>query len=71
MNTDQQWQQTCPLCGGDNRCAMAAGRAPESCWCNSVTIAPAALAAIPPESVGKRCLCPACGADTGGDRDER
>ena len=51
----------CPLCGGDNQCAMAAGQPAETCWCQGASISPEALAAIPAESVGVRCLCPACG----------
>ena len=71
MTTDQQWLQTCPLCGRANKCAVAAGRAVDSCWCYRATLSPAALAAVPPESAGKRCLCPACGRDSGGNQDAR
>ncbi|RLA51094.1 MAG: hypothetical protein DRQ98_12030 [Gammaproteobacteria bacterium] len=53
--------QICPLCGGDNQCAMAAGQPAETCWCRSASISPEALVAVPTESVGVRCLCPACG----------
>lgn len=49
----------CPVCGGDNRCAMAAGeRGP--CWCASVSIDSAALARVPEALRGAACLCPAC-----------
>ncbi|MFN7043406.1 MAG: cysteine-rich CWC family protein [Acidovorax temperans] len=51
----------CPLCGGHNQCAMAAGRPPESCWCMAQPIAPAALAAVPTAQRGQVCICPACG----------
>ena len=51
----------CPLCGGDNACAVAAGRAAGDCWCHKASIDPAALAAIPREAVGKACVCAACG----------
>lgn len=50
----------CPLCGEANRCAVAAGRAPETCWCMSVSIGPEVLAKIPPEARGSVCICPRC-----------
>lgn len=50
----------CPLCGSANECAVAAGRAPESCWCMTATMNPGALASIPPEAQGKVCICPRC-----------
>ncbi|MBP6701417.1 MAG: cysteine-rich CWC family protein [Halioglobus sp.] len=71
MTAPEQWFKTCPLCGGDNQCAIAAGRPGETCWCVSATIGAAALAAIPAESVGKRCICPACGRGKGETLDER
>jgi hypothetical protein len=55
----------CPLCGRPNECAVAAGRAPESCWCMTATMDPAALTAIPPEAQGKVCICARCAS---GDR---
>jgi hypothetical protein len=56
--------RTCPLCGGDNQCAMASGKAPESCWCVSVEIAPTVLQRLPADAIGKVCICGACvGAD--------
>ncbi|WP_081474701.1 cysteine-rich CWC family protein [Acidovorax radicis] len=56
----------CPLCGQANLCAIAAGQPAESCWCMAPhTIAPAALAALPPEQRGKTCICPACGSSGG------
>ena len=66
MTAEQKWLKTCPLCGGDNQCAMAADQAAEICWCQAVTISAASLAAIPADSVDKRCLCPACGRTQGG-----
>ncbi|MBW2507609.1 MAG: cysteine-rich CWC family protein [Deltaproteobacteria bacterium] len=50
----------CPLCGAANECAMASGRPPESCWCMTATMDPAALAAIPAEAQGKVCICARC-----------
>jgi hypothetical protein len=61
MKDSNAQEKICPLCGGDNECAVAAGKPPDSCWCKKVTISPKALAAIPVESVDKYCLCPACG----------
>ncbi|RLQ21401.1 hypothetical protein DWB85_12815 [Seongchinamella sediminis] len=53
----------CPLCGHHNQCATAAGKAPESCWCMTVELSAAALAAVPEAERGVRCICPACGTD--------
>lgn len=61
MKEVDRWEQTCPLCGGDNDCAIAAGEAIGECWCRTATISARALAAIPAESVGRRCICATCG----------
>ena len=53
-------EQCCPLCGGENACAIAAGKPATQCWCQSVNISDFALQKIPAESVGKRCLCYTC-----------
>jgi len=54
----------CPLCGGDNRCAMevqkATGQAQPPCWCVSQTFSAELLARLPPEAQGKACICGAC-----------
>ncbi|THF77280.1 cysteine-rich CWC family protein [Cohnella fermenti] len=50
----------CPLCGKENGCAMAAGRAPESCWCFAASLSADALGRIPPEAKGQSCLCREC-----------
>jgi len=71
MTATEQWLKTCPLCGGDNQCAMAAGRPAQTCWCATATISADALAAIPQDSIGKRCLCPACGQTEGDSSFER
>jgi hypothetical protein len=60
---------TCPLCGAENRCAVAAaGRFDVPCWCSAVAFDAAALARVPPAQRGRACLCPACarGAAPGG-----
>lgn len=50
----------CPLCNGENACAMAAGQPPQSCWCQQLVIAPEALAALPEAEKGRRCICKSC-----------
>lgn len=60
----------CPLCGAANACAVArAGSFDVKCWCTSATFAPAALAAVPAEAVGKACLCPRCARHDAVDAD--
>jgi len=61
MSQADPLEKTCPLCGADNQCAMAAGKPAESCWCQDVTFDPKALERIPPASQGKHCVCQACG----------
>lgn len=58
----------CPLCGGPNACAIAAGRDAETCWCMTVVVDPDAIARIPAEAQGKVCICERCarGAADGG-----
>lgn len=54
----------CPLCGGDNRCAMelerATGQTQPPCWCVDTAFPPGLLARLPPEAEGKACICAAC-----------
>jgi hypothetical protein len=54
----------CPLCGGDNRCAMeqrkATGEPQPPCWCLSETFTPELLARIPQAARGTACICPGC-----------
>ncbi|MBL0944845.1 MAG: cysteine-rich CWC family protein [Hydrogenophaga sp.] len=56
--------ERCPLCGGDNRCAMeierATGVPQPPCWCVSETFTPALLARLPEAARGAACICPAC-----------
>lgn len=51
----------CPLCGGDNACAMASpnGGAGE-CWCFTARIPPETLERIPEAERGRRCVCARC-----------
>ncbi|MFN7857241.1 MAG: cysteine-rich CWC family protein [Acidovorax sp.] len=55
----------CPLCHQPNGCAMAAGLAPQACWCMRVTLSDQALAALPARDVGVRCICRHCGVGPG------
>ena len=54
----------CPLCGGDNRCALerekALGAPQPPCWCRDERFTPELLARIPPEARGMACLCQGC-----------
>lgn len=54
----------CPLCGGDNRCAMelqrATGQAQAPCWCVQASFPPALLATLPAQAQGKACICSDC-----------
>lgn len=54
----------CPLCGGDNRCAMEierdTGEAQPPCWCSTQRFSPELLARLPQEAEGKACICAAC-----------
>jgi hypothetical protein len=57
----------CPLCGGDNACGMAAGKA--DCWCMSVKVAPEVLARVPSAARDEVCVCERCAARTSAERD--
>lgn len=54
----------CPLCGGDNRCAMEVeretGLSQAPCWCTSQRFSAELLARLPGEARGKACICGAC-----------
>jgi len=51
----------CPLCGGPNRCAVAAGTAPRACWCMTAGDIPADLRDEADRRGGdERCVCEAC-----------
>jgi hypothetical protein len=59
MTPEPQPALVCPLCGKANQCAPAAsGSFDTPCWCTTVKVDPAAIAALG----GNRdaCLCPAC-----------
>jgi Cysteine-rich CWC len=63
MIESRQLAATCPLCGSDNQCAIAAGRPASACWCQTVTIDTKAMEKAA-DTASERCLCPACGAPT-------
>lgn len=54
----------CPLCGGDNRCAMelekASGEPQPPCWCMDQRFTPELLARIPTAARGAACVCQRC-----------
>lgn len=54
----------CPLCGGDNRCAVeiekATGEPQPPCWCLGETFTPELLARIPEPARRMACLCQSC-----------
>ncbi|UJR82703.1 cysteine-rich CWC family protein [Sandaracinus amylolyticus] len=56
----------CPLCGGDNECALLAGGG--TCWCFSAKLAPEACERVPEAARGVACVCRACGT---GERPRR
>ncbi len=55
----------CPLCGGTNQCAIAAGQEAESCWCMSVTMSSDVLKSIPAKAQGRVCICSRCARGEG------
>ncbi|PLW67450.1 cysteine-rich CWC family protein [Pseudohalioglobus lutimaris] len=57
---DSKAADKCPLCAGDNACAIAAGQAGETCWCTNVPIPASVLEALPNSERGVRCLCRNC-----------
>ncbi|MDI1258847.1 cysteine-rich CWC family protein [Aquabacterium sp.] len=56
----------CPLCGGLNACAMAAGRDVEApCWCRAAVLSAELLAQVPEGQRGKVCICARCASFAG------
>ncbi|MCB1689286.1 MAG: cysteine-rich CWC family protein [Halioglobus sp.] len=70
MSDSKQVAATCPLCGGDNQCAIAAGKSGEDCWCQTATISAEARAKAA-GSAGEQCICRACGRPTGASQHAR
>jgi len=56
----------CPLCFGDNQCAIAAPSGAQSiaecetCWCKRIDIPKELLATLPAEARGRACICLGC-----------
>lgn len=54
----------CPLCGGDNRCALeierTTGVTQGPCWCSAQTFSPELLGRLPARAQGKACICASC-----------
>ncbi len=50
----------CPLCGGDNQCAVAAGRPVSECWCRGAVVTNALLERLAAADRGTRCICQQC-----------
>ena len=60
-NTEPLPAFTCPLCGGDNACAVAAsGRTDTPCWCASADFPAPLLDRIPAEHRMRACVCAGC-----------
>ena len=50
----------CPLCSQPNQCALMQDARTTDCWCMHVRVAPVALAAVPGQERGLRCICANC-----------
>jgi hypothetical protein len=50
----------CPICGGENQCAQAAGHPPRACWCMHADVPEALIEAVPAEARNRRCICRRC-----------
>ena len=57
-------KDTCPACGQPNQCAMAGGADPQGCWCMQTPVSRAALARLPAQERGQRCICPVCARES-------
>jgi hypothetical protein len=47
----------CPLCNGDNKCAIPNGEKPQSCWCMTISISSNLLEKTTEKN---RCICQKC-----------
>jgi hypothetical protein len=63
----------CPLCGGENGCAIArkeaTGEAQPTCWCVSASFSADLLARLPADMLNAACICARCVADDASARD--
>lgn len=63
--------KACPLCGGDNNCAMTQpGQTVADCWCLTASISPEALERVPEEQINQTCICQACATGTDSNASE-
>jgi glutaredoxin len=63
MNLEQNY--ICPLCGGQNECALAkTGSLDGQCWCREVKINPAAIARAHEQLHNQSCICMQCAMAT-------
>ncbi len=61
MIDDEPNTSICPLCGGENSCALVvSAESSEPCWCESLKIPEAVLQQIPLEARNKSCVCREC-----------
>jgi len=52
---------TCPLCKGDNACAIASsGNMDEPCWCRKIQIDTVVIEQVPKALQAKVCICINC-----------
>ena len=52
--------KTCPICGNDNKCAIAHGEDPYKCWCMNTHFPQKVLDSVPEKYKGKACVCEKC-----------
>ncbi|WP_299797320.1 cysteine-rich CWC family protein [uncultured Shewanella sp.] len=59
MTHKQKQAQICPLCLGQNSCAVTLGKELEACWCNHTSF-PAKEAVKGEALEPKACICQSC-----------
>ncbi len=64
--TARTTEHACPRCGGDNDCALAAGRPVDACWCVDVQIDEQLLPGAGDRNDALSCLCPDCARGNAG-----
>lgn len=50
----------CPICGGDNGCALRRNKPIEQCWCTKAVFTEAMFREIPEEKRRQSCICRPC-----------
>ena len=62
---NQKSNHICPLCGDRNECALAqTGNISAKCWCQDVTISPAAIALLQKLPNNESYICKRCATAT-------